>query len=337
MEHLYLSPDETILLTSQNIVVDGIRHEAVLTSRRLILIRGDDVKAPVRELPLAGIGSAIAGENALREPTITLTLTSPEGVLQTLQLVFIRLASETKNYQYDEWISRLKELITVTVEEPVRASSATFHEVLAEEPGATDLPRSDRNPVPGGLPQVPGYVFRPPKPVVVPQDTNISKIAVIVIVVAVVAIGALVIAPFLQTTKTAAPYGAPAPTPSHSGSPVPTMTSTPAPSQAVTSDMTKPTPLTSQFTIPSYGVWVHIQYPGTFFGSIGSRGSMREVNSTGNRFYQIPATEGIIEAEITKADGSGDLLMLELYKDGGLVRRMNSTKPHGVLYLNAAL
>jgi hypothetical protein len=339
MKNLSLSPDESIILTSQNIVVEGIRHEAVLTSRRLILIRGDDPKSPVRELPLSGIGSAIAGENALREPTITLALTTPDGVLQTLQLVFIRLSSETKNNQYDEWVSRLKERITVMVEEPARTFSATFQEALAGEPGATDLPGSDRSQVHGVLPQIPGYVFRPPKPVVVSQEDNISKIAVVVIVIAVIAIGVIVLTTFLQPVKPAASPGTPAPTLSSSASANPevTLTPTPVPTPAVTSEGTPVALSKPQFTIPSSGVWLRIQYPGTFIGSLGSRGSMREVNSSGDRFYQIPATEGIIEAQITKADGSGDLLMLELYKDGNLVRRMNSTTPHGILYLNTVL
>ena len=113
MTDFYLYNNETIILTSPDIVMENNRYEAILTTRRLILIRSDDPASPSREIPLRGIGSAIAGENSRGEPTITLSQTSPDGVLQALELVFSR---GTNNYQ--EWVTRLKEQIRQAALEP---------------------------------------------------------------------------------------------------------------------------------------------------------------------------------------------------------------------------
>lgn len=325
MENLYLDSDEPVLLTAQNLVVDGIRHEAVLTGRRLILLRSDDQKAPHREIPLEAISSAIAGENALREPTITLVVTGPDGVLQTVCLVFIRAVSGRKNPQFEEWVNRLKERTRVTVQGPARPDPTGG---TAGSPGVGVPAQQDHQ----GMAPVPSYVFRPHTPVSRQEQAGIAKAAAVVIIIALVVVGALFAAPLL---KTKAPEG-PVPPGSQGSSPGP---AAPAETPALSPSLSPlPAPAAEpQVLVPPSGVWVRIQYPGAFVGLIGTRGSMREVNATGDRFYQIPATGGIIEAEINKMDGSGNLLAVELYRDGSRVTRVNSTAPHARVYLNAVV
>ncbi len=318
MQNLYLTSDESIVLTSQNVVIDGIRHEAVLTSRRLIVVRLDDPKASHQAIPLAAIRSAIAGENTLHEPTITLSLASPDGVLNTVQLVFIRLASEHRNNQYDEWVARLKEHVSVSTAEPAGPTSPPG------TPGTADHP---------GTPRVPSYVFHPPKPVSPPPESGIAKIAIAVIVIAALLIAVFAGSQLLSAnpaggTQPAVPPGAAAPPSTTGAPPVPT----PSPALTVQPSAT-PAPA-PEVLVPSSGIWVRVQYPGTFTGYIGTRGSMRQVNSTGDRFYQIPTTGGVIEGEIRKSESTGDELAVTVYKDGTLIKRINTTVPAGTLYLN---
>jgi hypothetical protein len=312
MENIYLSDGESILLTSQNVVIEGIRHEAVLTSRRLIVVRLDDPKASHQEIPLVAIRSAIAGENALHEPTITLSLISPDGTPSPVpvQLVFIRLASEHRNNQYDEWVARLKEHVSLSVTTPAGADSVS---------GLTDQK---------GVPQIPSYVFRLPKPVSPPPEAGITKIAVSVIVIAALLI--VVFAGFHFLSAKPAPVTQ-TPVSQGQGAPAVTTVATPAPepSPALTVQPTIP-----QVVIPASGVWVRIQYPGIYTGSVGTSGNMRQLNSTGDRFYQIPITSGVIEGDVHKSENTGDELAVTVYKDGSMIQRVNTRTPGGTLILS---
>ncbi|OPY35691.1 MAG: hypothetical protein A4E35_02262 [Methanoregula sp. PtaU1.Bin051] len=320
MENLYLSSDEPILLTSQNIVINGVRHEAVLTDKRLVVVRRDDPKAPHQAIPLAAIRSAIAGENTLHEPTITLSLATLDGVLNTVELVFIRLSSEHKNSQYDEWVARLKEHINV--------STAGF---LG--------PSSDQN-IPGtaatGMSHVPAYIFHPPKPLAAPQESGLKKIAITIIVIAALMVAVFAGSQLLSSKPTEGMQ--PSMTPDVETSPAMTITTTsptPLPTLTVQPSMTLIS--SPQVIVPSSGIWVRIQYPGIFTGSVGTSGRMREVNSTGDRFYQIPVMSGVIEAEIQKTEKNADELAITVYKDGVIVKRVNTTAPAGSIILNAAV
>ena len=343
MENLYLNSDESILLTTQNVVVEGIRHEAILTSRRLILVRNDDPKAPHREIPLAAIGSAIAGENPLREPTITLAMTDPEGVLNTVQLVFIRLVSEQKNPQFTEWVDRLKERISVTVKapEPVCAGPATG--AVAHEPiPPKELEISPAQPAPCNTPpQVPSYVFRPPKPAGPPDQSGFfSKAVVFIVVIAIVAIGAVLAIQFMKTGSANA-GSSPATTAAGAAAtttvPVAKATTLKAPSPTAVTTIQAAETAAPQVVVPATGVWVRVRYDGVFSGSVGTSGRMREVNSTGDQFYQIPATDGIIVADIQKMDGTGGTISVELYRNGSLLKQIDSSKPNAHLLLDEPL
>ena len=87
--------------------------------------------------------------------------------------------------------------------------------------------------------------------------------------------------------------------------------------------------------IPPTGIWVRIQYPGNFTGSVGMQGSMQEITGSGDRFFRVPATEGIIDASIQKQDNSGNTLIVTVYNNGTLVKQGNTTAPHATLNLNA--
>jgi hypothetical protein len=93
-----------------------------------------------------------------------------------------------------------------------------------------------------------------------------------------------------------------------------------------------------QLLVPKFGVWVRLTSNGTYTGSVGTtRGGMKEVNTSGDQFYQISVRDGIVDVSVQKQEGSGDELAVAVYKEGVLVTRTNTTVPKGTVDLHANL
>ena len=92
-----------------------------------------------------------------------------------------------------------------------------------------------------------------------------------------------------------------------------------------------PTPDTSLAlrTVPSTGIWVRVAYPGNFSGSIASNGHWREIESSGDQFFQLSMKDGRVEGSLEKRDNSAMNLVVQVYKDGTLVTYGNTTRPQG--------
>jgi hypothetical protein len=80
-----------------------------------------------------------------------------------------------------------------------------------------------------------------------------------------------------------------------------------------------------------------VQYPGTFSGSVGTPGNLQQISDTGDKFYQVPTSEGVVSVSVRKMDGSGDVLAIGVYKNGVLVKRSATTVPRGVIDLQVDL
>jgi hypothetical protein len=113
--------------------------------------------------------------------------------------------------------------------------------------------------------------------------------------------------------------------------PTPSLEQTPAPT-ITTVSTPQPTPV-----IPEKGVWVKVSYEGNFTGFIGASGDLKQVNASGDRYYQLPITQGIVEAVIQKQDGSGRLLTIEVYQDGRMVAREIKATPGATVDLRVEL
>ncbi len=70
-------------------------------------------------------------------------------------------------------------------------------------------------------------------------------------------------------------------------------------------------------------------YDNQFTGSVGTPGLESDVSGSGEKYFQIPTSEGIVVASIQKADGSSDKLTVEVYKDGQLVAEQSTVTPKG--------
>jgi len=83
--------------------------------------------------------------------------------------------------------------------------------------------------------------------------------------------------------------------------------------------------------VPTTGVWVRVSYPGTYIGLIGTPGNQTEVTDTGDHLYQVPINERAVAAALQKKDDSKDQIILEVYKNGVLLKRESSVIPKGIV------
>jgi len=129
----------------------------------------------------------------------------------------------------------------------------------------------------------------------------------------------------------------PSPVPPATTIPHPTETPGQIPTAEQTEIMTQGTPTQPQFVIPPTGVWVHVEYLGNYTGSYGTSGRMHSVTISGDHIYQIPAQNETVEAMFQKLDGSGNILILEVYKNGIIVGKDATSAPMGTIDLHIDL
>ena len=339
MVNFFLNDDESIVLTNQNIVVEKGQYEAILTNRRLILIRSDETKAPAREIMLCEIGSVIPGENNLGEPTITLSHYSSDGVLQALELTFSRNVGDQTRFHYQEWIVRLKEQVKIAAQEQPAPIGIP---PKMEERGNNVIPVTPDIPVnQDALVSTPLSATPETPPVhkeTRPFKIGPAKVIILTLIIATIIIGGVALSHFYQGTSGAGtkPVSPDATkTPSVNQIVAPT-----TPSVTITTIPVPPGPTINkvpEMIIPPSGIWVRVQYQGNFTGTVGIQGGLRDIAGTGDRFYQIPETGGIIDAEIQKLDNSGRELVIIIYNNGTAVKRGSTTVPAGTVSLNTMI
>jgi hypothetical protein len=88
--------------------------------------------------------------------------------------------------------------------------------------------------------------------------------------------------------------------------------------------------------IPLTGVYVHINYLGGFKGSYGIPDMLTTVpGNSGDRIWEVEnATNSSVQATFEKLDGSGHPLLVEIYKDGKLLTSGTTTVGHGSVTLS---
>ena len=162
-----------------------------------------------------------------------------------------------------------------------------------------------------------------------PASKPPNYLAIGILVIAILAvIGGLVVVANFVPGQSGISGGTPTPaiTPLVTKLPSPTLQPT-----RISADTTTPVPTTTQLMIPPTGVWVRASYPGTYIGRIGTPGNQIDVTDTGDHFYQISTTEGTVSASLQKKDGSADRIILEVYKNGVIVRRESTVTPRGIV------
>lgn len=94
-----------------------------------------------------------------------------------------------------------------------------------------------------------------------------------------------------------------------------------------------PLPTTSvpEMVIPAEGVWVKVTYNGTFVGTYGNPGELKEVRGTGEQLYPIKNSNDLVQTSFRKLDYSGDSLTVEVYNNGTMVTQVTKRTPSGTI------
>ena len=91
----------------------------------------------------------------------------------------------------------------------------------------------------------------------------------------------------------------------------------------------QPTPTPIPTLVPADGVWVRIEYPGTFIGEVGNPELMHPAYGSGVRIYKILWSDRLVKASAQKQENSGDTLTIEIYNNGTLIKRSSTRAPMG--------
>jgi hypothetical protein len=524
-----LYSDERVVLQAQNVKVKSVLFEIVLTTRRLVLIDTKKNSIPPQEINLATLKDVESGENAIRDPTITISIITISGNTRQMVLTFSKISGGERRRECEDWVRALRQNITSTIYHPVGQAPAPKetepapaeqpmvsapHRIeatttpppkkrieiarpmkkiveappvmpvpvettslptgsfcnrcgnrvppesvfcnrcgtpVAPETGAADLqgekievpppqpappaepavPQIQITPPPAAVPvekkerpiedvihsiepliedsvprttpsplipsrqpqyatqpadmarpvveapapqatvppettdadaQVPGVLLPAvqwpvlpktepvaaepaspppaepaPPPVLEPlppsppaRKFSVATIAVLALVVLAAIAGVFVL---MQQQPAATPDVTPTTIPATTlpQTTVPVVTTTALP--AVT-----PQPVTTPSAlIPASGVWVKVTYPNIYSGEIGTPGRLRDISDTGTHFYQISTSDGPVVVNIQKDDGSAAEMVVDIYKDGELVKHSQTIAPKGIIEIQASL
>jgi len=494
-----LKSDESIILTAQHVKVKSVPFELVLTNRRLIIIDSEKNVVPTQQIPLITIRNVMIGENAIRDPVITLTILTDTADTRELALTYAMQTGGERRREAGEWVKALKKYIAeassypvdmmpasqpavqpprqdyagssgikkkIEVSRPIKkivvdtdhlppkpvetstlpegtfcsrcgnrippgstfcnrcgtmvvtadeakapAPTAAAPEQISTVPVAApvsgdrksrpieqiihsiepliedSVPRAgpmDAVPEPEGAlapqvphpaaetapteqpvipatsetpatesaasvaapalsgetaapaatgepaPSIPPVVPLPPIPEVPKKKRfRILPIAIIVIVIIAVAIGGFMILKNGQSPST------------------PTVTTTVPTTMVTTVHTTVPTtvatavtttiPTTAAPLVPQTGIWAEVIYDKTYTGRVGTPDSLVSVTDTGDHFYIIPTSDGIVDITLTKTDGTGDELKVIVYSAGQVVKTASTTIPKGSIDLQFAV
>jgi hypothetical protein len=328
----YLNPDETILLSTHNLFVNTVPAEAILTSARLILVDTRDAQIQPQDIPFNAIETVTTGENAAEDPMLSLSMVTGPGITKSLGVVFVQTPKTKRSGERDEWTARLKELSAAEIQKsgiqpmeiPPPWIPGDIPEAGPGNSGGSDTPGSGmKNP-----PLIPR-----PRPESSSKNRTMLAIAAVVVIIAAIAITVYFFAPSLLGT--AEP---PVPTP------IITTTMTAIATPALTPVTTVDTPpqtvlptVIQQPVIPQTGVWIQIKYAGNYSGILGAPGRYSNIVGKGDHIYQIPARNETVTATVQKLDSDGNVLTVEFYNEGKLVRSGSIRTPQGTLQLFANL
>jgi len=338
----YLSSNETILLSTHNIVVNTIHAEAILTSHRLMLIDYSHPQILPQDIPFAAIETITIGDNSAKEPVLSLSVAAPDETRHTLGMVFSEPQRTKRSSERDAWAAKLKEM-SMAAQQSHGVQPADL--LPPWVPGEMPAPEGKEPEKPGQSENVYRPLRQKPKrnrdSAAAPGKTRrVAAGAAIIIVIVAVVLGSYFLAPSLWG-KTAAVPSVPTPTPVPATAvttlptpepvqtPVPTTIATPVPT---TMEPVAVTPTAApQPSIPQNGVWVHVIYDGKFIGTVGTAGGLRDIAGSTEGLYQIPMTQGLLTATAEKLDNSGNILTVEFYKDGTLLKTGSTRAPKGTL------
>ena len=318
--------DDPVIRTFERIIISGVRHEVILTEKRL-LIREAGTGTVRRDAEYSRIVLANLGVNTLREPEVSLSFAGAGGEIGTEDLIFVHLPGGQNVQEADRCMDILKEhnvpirrtTTGAQMGPPSRAES--FMPSQRDDRGRPDVPDFSRfgssgsnrpqEVVPAGGPR--GILS---SPFVIAG----LVIAILIVIAAIVSVGGLAGAPEAPPVTTA-------PLPAATTIPV-TTPPVPVP-QETTVQVPQATP--APVTIPKNGIWMAIVSQSTYVGDIKAGSWTDTINTTGTYIIQIATQDTLIEGSVEKTDGSGTALDVKIYNGGEEIYAASTTKPYGTI------
>ena len=176
--------------------------------------------------------------------------------------------------------------------------------------------------VPGSMPTA--APPNPPKPR--RRKGKLIAIAIIAIIIIAVVAGVFI---FLKPQNGT---GTSTSTPSPSGTQAPGGTA--SATQTAGSAVTIVRAETTSATIPSDGVYVHVNYIGGWKGTYGLSDAQQQVTNSKERLYNVENATGTVQASFWKMDGSSHEILVEIFKDGKLLTKGVTSAPNGKVTLS---
>ncbi len=323
-----LEDGETVIHTTQRLIINGTSHTGTLTDRRFILT--DTESGALRiSIPFADVELAAADTNRLREPVIRITYTTPDGGARGIELIFVYQVGARNVQNRDKSIGLLEERGV-----PVQPAPPDAYRILdrKESMQAGTLVVEG----PDARPQAPAWSIYGTQDggkgsKEVPNEVSPMLTIAVGILLAAIVIWAMTV-PLPEPRE-----------PSYlakiSVTPVVTKTVAAAITTAVTIAPSQKPPVqpTAKDTggTPGDGVWIRISSPGSYTGTITAGGWQTVINSTGTRFYQLPVQNTVIGGSIEKMEGTGDRLDVEIFNGGSSIWQSSTTKPKGMIEIHA--
>lgn len=175
----------------------------------------------------------------------------------------------------------------------------------------------------------------PPAREIRPLRTTLAYAAVLLLIIALVAAGAVLLLPQgpgqTDTPVTPTPTRGQVTTlPPETVQPTPLSPATVPP---VTPRITTPVTSLPASPVPQTGVWVRVNSTAYYVGNAGNPELMQKVSGTGDNFYKVLRSDHLVQVSVQKQDNSGALLEVTVYRDGTLVGTRSVTSPMGTVDL----
>jgi hypothetical protein len=319
--------NESVIHTTQRLIISGTSYEVTLTPDRLVLTNTDSER-PAINIPYSAIELASAETNKLREPVIRITYTVPDGGSRGIELIFIFLAAGRNFQNRDKCLTVLETMGVPVRPDPTPPDYISRTKRERMDAGTLDVEK------PPGRPAVPEWTVYGPQGgrsslPEEPAPTSPVFTVIAMILIAALVIGAMV-APIPapgenQTVTVKALSVRPGTTPQATPSPE----VTPVPAAVSQQEQTL-----SPGGVPLNGIWVRVSSPGGYTGSLKAGGLVQDVAGSGTLLYQLPVSNTVIDGEITKLDGSGEALVVEVFNGGSSISSATTEKPFGTIELH---
>jgi hypothetical protein len=101
----------------------------------------------------------------------------------------------------------------------------------------------------------------------------------------------------------------------------------------VTTPTTVLTPISSTPSVPANGTWVRIVSAVYFLGQAGNPDSLQQISGSGEKWFRMRESTGLVKVSVEKQEDSGGGLRVEVYSDGRLITSRITSAPHGTVDL----